>query len=397
MRAGQPGGNGSDRQDLRMSPRPGGLKYVSFREDSGYGVTARRYMRALMNSGVNVTWTPMIAGAPGPLWYRPYSDKRIDDPNLGSICNRDIPYGVVILHLVPEYFPVWSERERGKTLIGCTVWETTRIPRHWAPLLDRVDRLIVPCAWNRDVLRQSGVTRPIDVVPYIYYAPDEPASSPANINPDDFVFYTAGVWSARKAIWNTVNSYLSAFMAGEPVVLVIKTSRRDSTRIFLPGVCGLSELSLRKLVRRYRKPARIILVDRSVPEADMLGLMSRCDCYVSLCRSEGWGVDAFDAAGLGKPVIMTGFGGQRDYLPRDHAFLVDYDMIRVRAGRSMRSYSSDQCWAEPRVRHGAELMRHVFENRDEARERGRRLGDHVRERFGEPSIAPRLLRLLNEC
>ena len=33
-------------------------------------------------------------------------------------------------------------------------------------------------------------------------------------------------------------------------------------------------------------------------------------------RAEGWGLGAFEAAQLGKPVIMTGYGGQRDFLDK---------------------------------------------------------------------------------
>lgn len=387
----------TDGQDARPTRRPGGVKYVSFREQSGYGVSARRFIRTLVNSGVAVTWTPMVGGTPGPLWYRPYLGSRIDDAELEPLCNREIPYSAVILHLVPEYYPAWADRERGKTVIGCTVWETTRIPQHWAPLLNGVGRVVVPCTWNLNVLRECGVVRPIDVIPYVYYPPIEPAVAQESGDTGDFVFYTVGVWSDRKAVWNTIRAYLTAFTAADPVVLVIKTSRRDSTRRVLPSVRPNAEHSLRRIVRRFKNPARIILVDRDVPDAEMVRMLVGCDCYVSLCRSEGWGLDAFDAAGLGKPVIITGFGGQLDYLPRDDAYLVDYDMIRVRAGRSMSSYTSDQSWAEPRVSHGAELMRRVFEHPNEGRERGRRLRAHVRERFGERSVAPRLLGLLGGC
>ena len=35
------------------------------------------------------------------------------------------------------------------------------------------------------------------------------------------------------------------------------------------------------------------------------------DCYVSLTHGEGWGMGAFDAATLGKPVLITGWGSPR--------------------------------------------------------------------------------------
>ena len=42
-------------------------------------------------------------------------------------------------------------------------------------------------------------------------------------------------------------------------------------------------------------------------------------------RGGGWG--AFEAARLGKPVIMTGYGGQLDYLDAELSHLVDYTLV----------------------------------------------------------------------
>ena len=144
-----------------------GVKYISLAEPSGYGIAAKRCILALAHAGIDVTWTPMIGGFEGPPYYRPFGGTHAGDRDLDPFCNRTIAYDVVIVHTVPEYFPFWIDVERGRTIIGHTVWETTAIPAHWRALLNAVDRLLVPCGWNKTVFEDCGVTVPIDVFPHI--------------------------------------------------------------------------------------------------------------------------------------------------------------------------------------------------------------------------------------
>jgi glycosyltransferase involved in cell wall biosynthesis len=117
--------------------------------------------------------------------------------------------------------------------------------------------------------------------------------------------------------------------------------------------------------------------------------------YISLCRSEGWGLGAFNAAALGKPVIMTGFGGQLDYLLPEYAYLVDYTLVPVEDSNGRPSYCKDQRWAEPSLSHASILMRHVFENREAAKERGQRLASYILATFDNKRTIDRLINLLN--
>ncbi|MEW5804036.1 MAG: glycosyltransferase, partial [bacterium] len=303
-----------------------GLKYISFYESSGYGNAARSYLHAVRRAGIPFTWSPMVPGRALGLGYEPFKGKAIGDPDLDRFCNRQIDYDAVIIHTVPEYFPFCIKQESNNTrTFGYTVWETDKIPRHWPALLNLVDHLLVPCHWNREVFRQGSVKTPIDVVPHIFEE-KEPIKGgfPWDIPPSDYMFYTIGVWTERKAVWNVVRCYLDTFTAHDPTLLVIKTTGKDLTRRFFRKWLGSTKYAVSKIIRRYRSPARIMLIDNEISDQDILRLHYRGDCYISLCRSEGWGLGAFDAAGYGKPVIMTGFGGQLDYLHRDLAFLVDY-------------------------------------------------------------------------
>jgi glycosyltransferase involved in cell wall biosynthesis len=337
-----------------------------------------------------------MLGGHGRPHYQPFAGTRTGDPELDEFCNRPIDYDVVIVHTVPEYFPLWRTAEQGRTMIGHTVWETTRIPAHWRPLLDICDRLLVPCRWNKTVFEECGVSVPIDVVPHI--ADDRADATGAGADRTDageFVFYTIGVWTHRKAVAYTVQAFCEAFTAADPVTLVIKTSPRDETMSGpLRHVLGSARQAVARITRRYRTPPGIRLVTGVLADDEMRRLHARGDCYVSLCRGEGWGIGAFDAAACGNPVVITGFGGQLDYLAPDLAYLVDYDLVPVVDPLAPQSYSPDQRWAEPDIRHGAERLREVAANREHARARGLALQADVLARFGGATVIEGLIRAI---
>src|SRR5207245_6112526 len=55
--------------------------------------------------------------------------------------------------------------------------------------------------------------------------------------------------------------------------------------------------------------ARIIVTDEVLSRGQIGALYHLCDCYVSLHRSEGFGLTPAEAMAMGKPVIATGYGG----------------------------------------------------------------------------------------
>ena len=338
----------------------------------------------------------MVGGRRRGPYYRPFMGSCLGDPEFDHICNAPLDYDTVLLHVVPEYIPFWKEREPDKRLIGYTVWETDRLPGHWPPLLNLVDQVLVACRWNKSVFQQCGVSVPIDVIPHLTSKPlDESTKDQYPITPEDYVFYTIGTWTARKAIWNTVYCYLKTFSASDRVVLIIKTSRRDFTRGRFSRIFMDTKSAVREITEAYPNPARILLINREISRREIQSLHRRGDCYISLCRSEGWGLGAFDAAARGKPVIITGFGGQLDYLPPEYSYLVNYRLVPVEDARARTSYTNDQHWAEPDLENASSLMHKVFEDRAGAKEKGQRLASYIHAAFDNEKTIERLISILN--
>lgn len=372
------------------------LHYLSLHEPSGYAVAARRCMRALQGAGVDLRWIPFVPGGGWGLGYEPASPAEVGEPSLGDLLAGPVACDAVVAHLVPEYWPLVRARYPHVPLVGHTVWETDRLPAHWPPLLDVADRVVVPTAWNRDLLRRAGVRPPVTVVPHIAPEPQSARSDVWDEIPDEaFVVYTIGPWTARKALTHAVRAYQAAFAGRTDTLLVIKTSARDFTDVHAdasgPTAPGTSAWTLARLIGATADPAPVRLVTAVLAERDIDALHTRSDCYLSLCRSEGWGIPAFDAAAWGNPVVITGFGGQLEYLDAESAFLVEYELVAVDDPAGGASYTGDQHWAEPSVAHAAALLRQVESEPSTATARAARARRRVLGDFAPDVVAEAFL------
>lgn len=111
-------------------------------------------------------------------------------------------------------------------------------------------------------------------------------------------------------------------------------------------------------------------MDGYLEPLEKTALLARADCYVSLHRSEGFGLTLAESMALGTPVIATGYSGNTDFMTPQNSYLVDFALVRV--GADCEIYPAHGTWAEPDLDHAAELMRRVWERPEEARMRAQR-------------------------
>ncbi|MBN1139478.1 MAG: glycosyltransferase family 1 protein [Anaerolineae bacterium] len=406
---------------------PTGLKYISLGEHSGYGEAARAYLQGLFHAGLDLTWTPLVwddprgytplqrrRGLPGLVhiprqnsksaWRIPPAAQHFfssaqDTFDFWPLIYNQIEYDTVIMHTVPEYWP-WLLRP-GKLNIGMTVWETTLIPPHWQELLQLPDQLMVPSEFVREIFRQNGITRPIEVIPHISLPPGPPPSSERvarfrldhQIPSDRFLFYTINTWNSRKALWHTLRAYLETFTCHDPVALIVKTSPRGP-RDCQADTTTPTDLLVQEILAAYPEPAPVCCISQEITQAQMHILHHIGDSYVSLTHSEGWGLGAFEAAARGKPVIMTGWGGHLEYLRPENSFLVDYDLIPVQDRLGGESYQPNQQWAQPNLQAAGRWMRWVYEHPQQARRKAEALEKDIQDRFQEAVVTEKILTAL---
>ena len=377
-----------------------GVKYIGpVFDQSGYAEAARNYALALAGQGVPVTIDAVRHSVGQP-------DLGSEGDALAALVDRPIEYDRIVVHATPD---TWAYRLRdeppGIPVVGCTVWETSALHPIWTAACNRVNEVWVPSRWNADVFRASGVTTPVEVVQHCIELPDLVAQPPLALDgvPESaFVFYSIFHWNERKNPEGLLAAYLAALTGVRDVVLVLKTHfERPRAAQSSPADAEQPDdervqAEIAAFKRRMNLPhyPRIVPLTGTLGRNEIQGLHRRGDAFVLLQRAEGWGLPHFEAAALGKPVITTGFGGPREFLGADSAYLVDYTLRPVWGMEWSFFYGGTQRWAEPDLGQAIEHLRRVHAERREAADRGARAREHIGRHLTREVVGRRMVERL---
>jgi len=362
-----------------------GIKYISpLLDGSGYGEASRGYVLALHKLGVPITAAPVSFEPVKPV-HEKYGE------TLASLIDKDIDYNVVITQTIPHHFA--PGREEGKKNVGYVVWETTKLPTDWVEMMNGMDKILTCCDWNVDVYKESGVTVPVGAVPHGIEMAEFDGIKPYHvkgINEDTFVFYDIFQFMERKNPAALVRAYWHAFQNDENVALVLKTYRTNYSdkdkSLILQTMKRLKEVT-----PMPNKHAKVYLVLDQLSRNEILALHARGDCFVSLDRGEGFGLNGFTAGACATPIIVTGFGGALEYAKPDNSYLVDYSLQPVFGMLGGPWYKGDQLWAAPNVCHASNLMGQAYKNREEAKQKGANLKKYIQENFTWEKVAQKMI------
>jgi hypothetical protein len=134
------------------------------------------------------------------------------------------------------------------------------------------------------------------------------------------------------------------------------------------------------------------VLDRHLPVGEKNALIGALDCYVSLHRSEGFGLTLAEAMLLSVPVVATDYGGSRDFVTAFNAWPVDWRPETIGLGND--PYPAEGTWAAPDIDHAASVLRAIRASPEEARRRAERArGDIIQEHAPELAGAAMVARL----
>jgi len=362
-----------------------GIKYIGpILDNSGYGKAARGNIIAIHKLGVPITVNQISFETIRP-------DLGKEGKIINNLLNKEIDYNVIIMHSTPEFWHKFQEPD--KIQIGYTIWETSLLHPDWKDYIDKyAHKVLVGCNWNVEVFRNSGVTIPIGVIPHIIHQEQFENVTPYlinGVNDDTFVFYDIFQWTERKNPLALIKAYWHEFKEKDNVALVLKTyrgnyseSEKNAIRTTITRLKSITPSD-------YYPP--IYLISNMLSENEIMGLHKRGDCFVSLNRGEGFGLSPFTAGAVANPVIVTGCGGVREYAKEDNSYLVNYVFTPVFGMPYSPWYRIDQLWGEADVKHAANLMRYVYENQNEAKDRGKKLQKYIFENFSWEKIGQKII------
>jgi glycosyltransferase involved in cell wall biosynthesis len=311
----------------------------------------------------------------------------------------------VVAFTVPEYWPQLFEP--GLRNIGCTAWETDRVPLHWRAPLGGADGVIVPSTQNRDAMAALGSSAPVHIVPHIRrhawneFSPDEIATARREfgIEAGRTVFYTINAWDPRKDLPSLLRAFVHAFSHDDPVALLVKTGAVGfgaPPHYLREPVAPLARAVIDAAASEAgHAPAPISLLpyDLSGRGVDLVHRLG--DVYVSLSHGEGWGLGAFDAATLGRPVLMTGWGGHRDFFGDAWPGALPWRMTGVPVFPPQQpSYWRSQRWASVDVATAVRAMRAFVADPAPHRRAADLIAERIANDYAEPLIARRFIDVL---
>jgi glycosyltransferase involved in cell wall biosynthesis len=121
--------------------------------------------------------------------------------------------------------------------------------------------------------------------------------------------------------------------------------------------------------------SRIELLERYLSVDELHDLYARSDAYVSLHRSEGFGLTVAEAMIRGMPVIATDYSGTTEFFDETVGWPIPYELTEV--GPGWPPYQADGVWADPDLTEAAKAMRTIADDPVEAARRGKAAREHL--------------------
>jgi len=236
------------------------------------------------------------------------------------------------------------------------MWELPDFPPEWSDSFRYFDEIWAASAFAAEAIAKASPI-PTIKMPLPLRAYDGPVLGREHfgLRKDAFIFFFMFDFMSvfqRKNPLAILEAFRRAFAVRDEVQLVVKCSNPDAD--------PANALRLRE----EAKAAHSRLIEGYLSRQEIASLIENCDAYVSLHRSEGFGLTMAEAMSAGKPVIATAYSANVDFMNVGNSFPVRYRLVEL--DKDEGPYQRGSSWADPDVEHAAEQMRWVFDHRESA-------------------------------
>ncbi len=293
--------------------------------------------------------------------YR-YEMKRLETPG-GAGQTRSSDKTVIILGQPRGYRRLLATAPKGfrtSYRIGLWVTEFDCIPPDWRFALDIVHEIWTPSTFCAKAIR-AETDIPVKVVPHSVSIPDV---APMNrrqfgIKPDQFLalaIMDLRNCPDRKNPVAHVRAWKMAFAADPTAHLLMKV--RFSHR---------TQFMKQELLKELDGAENISLTELVLTDLEMTAFQKMGDVFLSLHRSEGYGLNIKEMLEIGVPTIATGWSGNMDFMPLyANAISIRFELVPY-ADRTFHYEGSNLRWAEADVAHAAAALRDIKRQWQDAR------------------------------
>ncbi|TVX97164.1 glycosyltransferase family 4 protein [Cohnella terricola] len=327
-----------------------GVNLVGYsRAEMGIGESCRIAAKSLATTQVDYGILNFTGSNSSKMSDLSWTHKEIDAPE----------YNINVFHLNAEQmFEVYTyfgqQLFENRYNIGFWHWELEDFPDDWLDGFKFVDEIWVPSSF---VANSVAMKSPVPVV-RIPHGIEVKIETPRNrsyygLPENTFLFltmYDMNSFQERKNPMAAINAFKHAFKPTDRSVgLVVKVNHASSNRSNMKQI--------NEIIKGYEN---IHLINTTLSRSDTNALIQCTDSFISLHRSEGFGLGLAEAMYLGKPAIGTNWSSNVDFMNDQNSCLVRYELVPL--GQDYGPYQAYQRWADPDIVHAGEYMKKLVED-----------------------------------
>tara|TARA_R100000030_G_scaffold40373_2_gene30365 strand:- start:2177 stop:3364 length:1188 start_codon:yes stop_codon:yes gene_type:complete len=296
----------------------------------------------------------------------------------------------------------WDTKLAKKNIGVTAVVETDKCSQEWVEACNKMDAVIVPSTFTKNVLKRSGsLTTKVCVIQEWFNRDILNNSLVAKTQNDerfskikkDFNILVVGTLTSsialddRKNLDNTIKWLCEEFKDEEGVGIVLKTSFGKGTSSDKKMCIDYLKNTLSK--HRTGQFPSFYFLHGNMKKEEMAALMrhNKIKLYASATRGEGYGLPLIEAAVAGVPIVATNWSGHLEFLQKENFGTVDYNLVTIQKSKiDGRIFKEGFKWADPLETSFKREVRKVYDNYGSAKDRAKLMKKHVQFNYNSDVI-----------
>lgn len=257
-------------------------------------------------------------------------------------------------------------------------WELPELPDAWLAEFEFVDEVWAASRFIRDAVSRKSPA-PVVLIPPVVRLSETRHFSKSQLGLPEgcylflAMFDTSSVLE-RKNPLGVLRAFKKAFQSNDQSVgLIMKFNNPNQRQPMMQAVR-----------EEMAGVQNVFLLDRIMDRDEVNSLIRVSDCFVSLHRSEGFGLGPAEAMSLGKPAIITNWSGNTDYMTPDNSIGIDYELVKL--DQDYGPYKAHQYWAEPDLEQATYWMKTIAQDAELAKRIGRRAQETMKSEFSPEAV-----------
>jgi hypothetical protein len=312
---------------------------------------------------------------------------------------------------------------KGHYNIGVTAGvETTIAPKDFIDGSNKMDLIIVPSNFTKNnlggtvyqqkdqatgqIVGEIKVGKPIEVllegVDTEIFSKGSGKDVLENVK-EDFNFLIVGHWlkgslgQDRKDIGMAIKTFATVFQylpKEKRPGLIVKTSHA--------GFSVIDREATREKIDSVLKPLgdkcpSVYLLHGDMEESDMSNLYHhpKVKAMISFAKGEGYGRPMAEFTLTGKPILASGWSGQMDFLPTEHAVLLEGSLTQVDESAADQFCMKEAQWFTVNYSNAANKIYDVFNKYDSYLEQSKGLRENTLKHFTLDNMHDRFVQLMD--